>query len=507
MLAMMFLYPVNYGFDEPQHFDMAYAYAQGHGPYAPGKRDVGLGILHEMIDAFHGIPPSPHFADRPLLARPYRQSIAALGGDSQQAHVPNQMVQHPPLYYLLGAGLLDLPGVSSLAYDLQFSVLRFLSLVLLLPIPWLCFATARRLGAGQLAPAAAVVPLLLPALARAGAAVTNDSLMTLTGAIALYLMTRVVTGDARQRTATWLVVTVLAALLTKGFALILPLLAVLAYLVCWRRYALNVLRPLVTVCIGSVAGGIWWAHNYLAYGAIQPDGFGPGYLDRAYHLISPGPGGPVTEFLHKLVLALTDRFWGSIGLIESPDYNWTFVTIATVIMLGLIVVALVRGLGGPYGRAALVIPLLMAVLTVGLLVFPSWGVYHKYGLLAGAQGRYLYPAISSLAATAVLGLSRISSGRARRYVAPVLVGCAAYAQLWTLRTVVHAWWMSSHPVTTLSAWRNAIDTMFNWAPWPIGVTIVFAVLILAASGHLVYAAIRHPLDAVADHRPAPSPTA
>lgn len=488
MLAMMFLYPANYGFDEPQHFDMAYSYAQGHGKYGPGERKMGLGVVEESHRYARGYPPKAQFADRPIAPRDQRKSIEQLG-DDRPSTVPNQMVQHPPLYYLLGAGILNVPGVSSLHYDVQFALLRLLSLLLLLPLPWLCYAIARRIGTGGLAPAASLVPLLFPALARSGASVNNDALMTLACGVVLYLIVKVVTGDTSRRTALWMAGWLVVALLSKGFALVVPVLTVLAYLVAKRRYGVAVLRQVAIVGAGTAVGAVWWIHNKIAYGAVQPDGFGSGYTFSKYLKIHPGPErGNFPDFVHELWTSLLARFWGSIGLIESPDYNWTFSVIGTVVLAFLIGVALFHGLGGRYGRLALVVPLLMGVLTLGLLVKGPWRIYHRFVLLPGAQGRYLYPVIPVLAAVALLGLGYLVRERWQRFVAPALVLCAAYAQLWTLRTVVHAWWITDQPVARIPAWRNALHSIADWAPWPVGVTVLIGLGILALVARLVVVA-------------------
>jgi hypothetical protein len=496
MAAMAYLYPVNYGFDEPQHFDMAYVYAHGEGPFAPGNLVLSAGVYKESHTFARGFPPRKRLADNPIAARDKRLSLGAYGGaDPAARRVPNQMTQHPPLYYLLGAAIIDIPGVSSLAYDMQFTLLRWLSLLLLLPIPWLCFAAARRLGAGELAPAAALMPLLLPAFARTGGSVTNDSLLILASSVVLYLLTKVVTGDSSIRTAVLVSVGILVALLTKGFGLILPLLAFFAYLVCWRRAGAGVLRSMIIVAIGSAVGGIWWLHNIVAYGEIQPNGRGPGYPDDTYgpiyRAIHPDGGqGHLRPFLKDFAQSLVERFWGSIGLIEAPGFNSVFTWVATVIASILVLIALGHGIGGRWGRIALAVPLLMAPLTVVLLLSESWPLYHRFILLAGVQGRYLFAGIVPLSAAVAFGLSIVVRGRAARMVPVVLVACAIFAEAWAARAVINAWWITTKPVSTFVAWKNVLHSVVDWAPWPIGMTIVIFALILAAFIRLCYVAVQ-----------------
>ena len=345
MLAMTLLYPVNYGIDEAAHFDMAYSYSQGHVPYAPGTRFIGQGIIGEQTYAFLGNPPRDGFAGRAVPPRSSRGSIDSYGGDTP-TDVPDQMTQHPPLYYLLGAAILDIPGVSHQRYDIQFTLLRFLSLLLLLPLPWLYFKTALRIGGGNLAPLASLVPLAVPALARVGASVTNDSLLILSFSAAVYFVSRVITGDATRRTALWLSVWVLVALLTKGFALQLPLVVLIAYLVCRRYFRVPVREPLLIAAVGSALGALWWIHNLVAYGRVQPNGYPAHFNEAVYQSISAGPG-TIRNYIPEFGRELVSRFWGSLGLLEPPHPNDTFGLIATLVILFLVADALFLGFPRP----------------------------------------------------------------------------------------------------------------------------------------------------------------
>lgn len=82
-----------------------------------------------------------------------RPSFDALGGAAPDPSGPaNQMVQHPPLAYWLDALVLRLPGVGTLAWDLQVWLLRLLGIVLVLPVPFLAWAATRRLLLAEVRP-------------------------------------------------------------------------------------------------------------------------------------------------------------------------------------------------------------------------------------------------------------------------------------------------------------------------------------------------------------------
>ena len=122
MLGASILWPMGYGYDEPQHVDMAYVYADfSFTFYDPGElrpTEAGRAILRDIIAV--GWPPERPLARAPIADRGERPSSAELGGNGQaEGNPPNQMIQHPPLGYWVYAVALDIPGVDALAWDLQ----------------------------------------------------------------------------------------------------------------------------------------------------------------------------------------------------------------------------------------------------------------------------------------------------------------------------------------------------------------------------------------------------
>ena len=86
---------------------------------------------------------------------------------------------------MAGAATL-VPGFDDRSFVTQVGVLRLLSAALLLPLPLLAAAAARRLGAGPpVAIAAALLPLGVPQLAHVGASLNNDVLLVLLGALSV----------------------------------------------------------------------------------------------------------------------------------------------------------------------------------------------------------------------------------------------------------------------------------------------------------------------------------
>jgi 4-amino-4-deoxy-L-arabinose transferase-like glycosyltransferase len=506
ILLAMFIYPAGYGYDEPQHVDMAYSYAQGNGVLAPGERYLGAGVARIQVGP--GFPPSQPFADTPVAPRTERLSFNAQGGDlSATGGLPNQMVQHPPLYYLAGAGVLLLPGVDTLAYDQQIFLLRLLSAFMISLLPLIAWATARRvLGDGPLALAAAVVPVTLPNLTRTGASFNNDSLIIFLTSLFTLLLASVIRGDRSPRTAWLLGLTMLGAMLTKAFGLVLPLVVVAGYFAGWLRIRgpLPFIPAATALLVGSVPGSLWWIHNVFAYGALQPFGYG---VPPSTILGPPRPPtGDAFDFLSGFFTRLSARFYGGIGLPESPTFAPILAHALLLVLVGLLATALAgtatRGRVGSspprmprvvsVGRIGLLALLLPGLLTLIALVFE---VYRKWSTYGGAfpavQGRYLYLAVVALAAVAMAGIGRLVGGRPSCWV-PLMVALAAVAiQAYAWRLLLTAWWVpvDAHEGGALAATAAAWGAIATWSPWPPWFTVLPTVLTLVASAACLVAAI------------------
>ncbi len=144
----------------------------------------------------------------------------------------DQMTQHPATYYVLAAGVLHLVDFEAHRPAVDVLALRLFSALFVLPLPALAWATVRRVTRS---PRAAVVGafavLAVPELASIGASVSNDPPVMLFGATTVWLAVRVLTGDARTRTAFALALSLGVAILWKGTALpLIPFVAVAAAL-------------------------------------------------------------------------------------------------------------------------------------------------------------------------------------------------------------------------------------------------------------------------------------
>ncbi|WP_157749252.1 glycosyltransferase family 39 protein [Jatrophihabitans sp. GAS493] len=523
MLGASIIWPMFYGFDEPQHLDMGYVYSQHPFTFfGPGELPLTSGSVgaQRLVDGF---PPVKRFADVPVAPRSLRPSFDDLGGTAfVVGSQPNQMVQHPPLYYWGAAVVLRLPGVNNLAWDIQVWLVRCLSMLFMLPVPLLCWASTRRLlplgtRSDSTALLAALVPLTVPNLVRDGSAVTNDSLLIAATSVLLYLLCRVLTGDLSRRTAVGVAVALCATLWTKGFALGFPPIVVAAYVFAATRRVMvvdpssgaegveepgsvdvdpaggasrgsrlglrAVLVPLLISLCGAVVGGLWWLRNLLEFGTVQINGLGPTFtrLIRG----EPKNTGTLGGFWQPFVRGFVLRLWGGLGLLDKPAlagwlvYGWFF-----LVLLGVVVSLLRRRDVGDRLRSMI---LLAVPLLSFLIVFAgSFSEYHQYLVLAGVQGRYVYHGIVAVAALAAIGWASLVPERLIRWLARALAIAALLTNLLAWRVVLRTWYAHIARGASPSV-LNGYHSLLRWSPLPSVITILltFVFPVLAGAWMLV----------------------
>jgi small subunit ribosomal protein S36 len=237
------LVPQYHAPDEPNHTDAVMRLVQGKGWPHPGAAAVtpdGVGAIANSPFGTRerpyelGIGPIPE-QDAPSRAdRPNWDELGA----GQPAGAPQQIVQHPPLYYAVGATVLRLlpHGGDNLRWDVVIGTLRLLSVLMVAPLPLLAYHGTRRLTDDEnAATVAAVFPLAIPQLTHIGSTVNNDNLLVLTSGLATVAVVYVLRGDTTLRTAAFTGSFVGLALFTKSLAIVFVPMAALAYLVAWRR--------------------------------------------------------------------------------------------------------------------------------------------------------------------------------------------------------------------------------------------------------------------------------
>ncbi|AEH08543.1 hypothetical protein FsymDg_1039 [Candidatus Protofrankia datiscae] len=417
LLTYSFAFTTWTGYDEAQHVDMVYGLQHGAGWPAPGERIIASGVaatsddfdrgrFAEMFQSGGRDNGAPPFAEIDPTPRDQRLSFDRLGGPAPvtDGRLSNQMVQHPPLIYAIGAALLSvLPGSSNWAYDQQVWALRLLNIIVAAPLPWLTWEASRRFGlSAPLAQAAAAVPLAVPGLTRVGATFNNDGLLMLSVSGMTVLLAGVLTGDMRRRTAVGVGLLLGLAFLAKALALPLVAVVAAAYLAGWarprrsHRPGRHLPRSVGPRSVGPQPVSLRLAGRRLRWSARRPRWSGrrgqhgprrggwtvpirvlrappvyPALLAIGIACATGGwwwvrnyvlydavqPNGWATEpprrepvllpksfytWYEYFWQTIISRFWGGLGMFEPPQLSPVVIVIATTAVVGCVLAAVVR---------------------------------------------------------------------------------------------------------------------------------------------------------------------
>jgi small subunit ribosomal protein S36 len=494
------LVPQYHAPDEPNHVDAVMRLEQGKGWPHPGSATVlpdGVGAIAVSpfgtraapYDLNHGAVPQAG-----AVTRSKRPAWDALADTPEPPGGVQQIVQHPPLYYALDAAILRIipGGGDHLRWDVTIGILRLLSALMITPLPWLGWATARRLTGDPIAAgAASAVPLAVPQLTHIGSSVSNDTLLTLLGGIATLAIAYVLRGDLSLRTAGWVGTSIGLALLTKSLATVLVPMGAAAYVVAWRRArrdaaavraerefaagtdpvtltgplppsvpspaavpARTARFPFAQLALAAVlavaAGGWWWVVNVVRYHTFQPQtpGFPPGkYLPHDWH-----------AFARYLFQGMTWRWWGSIGWYE-VNIPWRLVVAATVVLIGLFALGIIRARGGR-ARTDLLFMLWPTIGLFALVAYQATSNYHHSYYITGISGRYLFAGFTGIAVGVGAGAAALPA-RLARWSPPILFVAAVAMQAKAVTMVGRHFW---EPVG--GGITEAWGAMSAWAPWP-----------------------------------------
>lgn len=458
--------------DEMAHLDAVLQLATGHAWAAPGTMHL-LSAVHASVSS--------------------ASAATATWGDLIAGHpgyyerITNQMTQHPPTYYLIGAGFLHLIGFEDLPWDVGVLALRLLDVAFVAPLPVIAWATVRRLTrSGRAGVVGAAAVLAVPQVAVVGSAVTNDAPVLLFSGLVTLVAVRVLTGDRRLWVAVLLALLTGALVWFKGTGLpAVPfvLIAVLWPAVRWWGWRPALLRTVVIGAGTAAVGAWWWLHNLLVYGAVQPDGF----IAREAQSFPAGQGPDLAQFVQVTWDTIVRTFWGSSGVGASNAVTPYLSDIGTV--LGLVVIAVYA-----FRRGRTLVPAIaLAILPVVILLLQTqttWSAYLRSTEIAGTQGRYYFPALVALIALSALAwrrLPRSQTGR-RRLAAGIGVVSIAIG-------VYGVWlqWRVSWEGRSILVTSGGIDAYAASGSVPVAVLAVVAVTLAASAvitGALVMRATR-----------------
>ena len=298
---------------------------------------------------------------------------------------------------------------------LALHLARFFSILLGALTVWAVYRTVALLLGRRAGLLGAALLAFIPQFIFISAAASNDNAINATAALALWLLVSlVVTPPAAGRTAfAWpdrrelgrllaLGVLLGLAVLSKLSGLALLALAGLALLLAaWRRRSWRwLLGGSLAVGLATLLlGGWWYARNWLLYG--DPLAWN---LWQANILLRLEPAGWAVILAE--LQSLERSFWGLFGWMNVGYPTWVYTALRGLVLLaavGLIVAAgrwLVRSrrVDWRWAGAALLL------LWLGLLIV-SWLRFMR--IAPAAQGRYFFPAASTLALLLVIGLQNL----------------------------------------------------------------------------------------------------
>jgi 4-amino-4-deoxy-L-arabinose transferase-like glycosyltransferase len=494
--------------DEPQHLNSVIRLAHGGGWPAPGEATMSLAVREARQEVAYGTDVPGRFADRAdrdqlvdATPTPAAERVRVDAATSRPYGAPtdpadiDQMTQHPPLYYLLGAGVLHALGLSDARWDLQLLALRLFDVLLLLPVvPLASWAVRRLTGSVAAGLLAGTFTLFVPQVGHVLGALNNDALVTLVGTVVTALCVRVLVGDRSWRAALAVGAVIGVGLLTKVMAAFLLPVVALAYLLAppmGARAATSLLaragRVLVVGLTALAVGGWWWVRNLLVLGTVQPVGIDIRLSDLE-------PEGPVT-YVATAWPRLARSFFGDLGWLDirTPPVFWLTGTLALGV---LAVVALTaRGLR----RSTVTLLALPTTLGVAVLV-NGWGFYAAHGRLTGHQGRYLYAGLLALAVVVAVALWRLAGRGERRTATLVPFVTVAGLAVSAYGLVLGFTGFYRGPGETLDA---AADRWAAFspvaAPWLVAVPVLTGVVAVTT----VLVAVLHALATRRDERTGP----
>ena len=479
LLGWLQLTPLYRAADETLHVDLVLHVLDGDGYPPAGALELEpavratyplAGLSSEERPELASLFPLP-LSSTDVPAR--EQSFDELDPLPGLPDITNQMTQHPPLYYALVAGAASLvPGFDDRSFVTQVGLLRLLSAALLLPLPVLAAAAARRLGAGPpVATAAALLPLAVPQLAHVGASLNNDVLLVLLGAAVAAPLVAVGRGDASRRTALVVGVLLGLALLTKALAVGLLVWAALAYALALlgparTRRGTVVGAALLAGGVAMAVGGWWWVVNLVRYGTVQPSGTAP--------LPARDTAPDLLDFTWSFLSRVTASTWGSFGWLEVQVPVAARLAGLVAVLLGL-ALFLLRRPAEPWARAAGATAVAGFALQTAVVYQQSLKNYLRGGYLAGLQGRYLFAFVAVLAAVVAVGLASALPRRARRWAPLLALAAVLGMQGVGVLTALHGfWWPDGEGL------RRALAIQSAWAPFPRWTTLLAALVGAAA---------------------------
>jgi len=422
-LARAFIYtsfiPPWQGPDEPQHYDYIH-YLQ---------TEKNLPVLGEVVfcDKVRSSLSKFYFNEYAREKNPYTRhggldtkekiitQISHLdkvkNGEESKENIKqrNQIIQHPPLYYLAGAVLTWPFKNGSLLNSIY--ILRLFGALLGFGVVLLTYLTVALIYERNQYPAYAATAFvaLNPMFTHVTTLVNNDTLTNFFFALFLFLLVRSLKYGFNIRRALSIGLVIGAGLLTKVFFGLAFILLVLAAIIFRSRIVSDYKLPLLSLGLGVLVSGAYYGRNLMLYKTLQPV-FKFRMLDvSSYANMSFTKFLLESNFSQKFIIS----FWSNFGWIK-PRFTGIYYRILMVIvifaLMGLAVYLVNLARKKETFELKLLSLFLFSIALLALVIaFNSYRGARVTGVVEGVQGRYLFSFIGVIGLIIYLGINRILS--------------------------------------------------------------------------------------------------
>lgn len=458
--------------DEIAHWDAAVQLAMGHGWPDPTQLKLLSATRAAQAEGIGFLQ-----VDRPTLG--------ALLQAAPGTGATNQMTQHPPTWYAIIAVVLHLIAFTELRWDLDLYAMRLVNVAILGTLPLVVWAAVRRVTRSpRTALVAAASLFLIPQVGFIGTSATNDTPVIILGAVVVWLVCRIWTGDRSWATVAWLAVATSAAVSFKATALPLVPFAVVAVVLAARGRG-RWLRGAIVLVVPVLATSWWWVRNVLVFHTLQPAGLPQSIRAQEF---PPGEGPDVGGFLNTEWNRVTNSFWGQYGLLQYPS--------SPIVIAALSVVALGVLLVWGFRRGSRRTAWMLAVLPLLTLVAGfqnNWSTYLRTTTIGGIQGRYYFVLVGVLAVLSAIAWRRfVRSEDDRRRLGRVVVVAAALMTVYGWSVAYRGYYEGFHLKVTVLGLRLLVgQTPIGTAGF--GLVAAAAVLLLGVAVALTLRALRSPV--------------
>ncbi|CAO1652116.1 DUF2142 domain-containing protein [Salinibacterium sp. NYA9b] len=430
------------GPDEKNHYNSVVRVVDGGGWPLPYTARVMPAVDLAWLESGRALGSAPDF-DQVPLAQDRSNVLAEPDFVLSSAEIDN-MVQHPPAYYFLTAGVVAMTDLDSLRWDQAILLMRIFSAFLVsLSVPAIAGTVRLITGSRSLGAVGGYALLSIPFFTGFGGLVSNDTLLVPTISGALYLLVRAWKTSAKPYgLLAGAGVLLGVALLTKGFALFaIPLFVWLSFLAAFSKKPTKTQGAVVALIAPSIAalmGGWWWIRNLILLGSVQPSVSG----SLRIPLDDPLENINMFSYVGNFWLRFNSLFWARgirpvDGGNELPAVILGCAGVAFVI--AFVVVALYSR-----NRGITLLLFLFPAIIVATLFANSYTVYETYGVAErGVQGRYVFAGIVaySMVFAGFVGIlgRKLSLQKRNRLFVSVVAGSAAIAWANIAWLLISAW--------------------------------------------------------------------